>query len=150
MVDLRNQKRMASEVLDVGENRVWFDPDRLEDIANAISRQDIRELIEEGAIQARQKKGVSRGRARVRNSKRKYGHGKGHGKRKGKAGAREARKENWMKRIRAQRKQLREMRAEGEIDSSAYRLLYRKAKGGEFRSVAHMKTYIEAHGLMEE
>ena len=27
MTDLKAQKRMAADVLDVGKDRVWFDPD---------------------------------------------------------------------------------------------------------------------------
>ena len=42
-------------------------------------------LITEGVIKARQKKGVSRGRARARIAQRSYGHRKGAGKRKGAA-----------------------------------------------------------------
>jgi large subunit ribosomal protein L19e len=41
---------------------------------------------------------------------------------------------------------LRELKESGEIDRQTYRMLYRKAKGGEFRNVAHLEAYIEAHG----
>ncbi|MEF8907187.1 MAG: 50S ribosomal protein L19e, partial [Haloarculaceae archaeon] len=37
MTDLSAQKRLASDVLDVGKNKVWFDPDRQGDIAEAIT-----------------------------------------------------------------------------------------------------------------
>jgi large subunit ribosomal protein L19e len=37
------------------------------------------------------------------------------------------------------------MREEGVIDSHLYRLLYRKASGGEFRNVAHLKSQVEIH-----
>jgi large subunit ribosomal protein L19e len=35
------------------------------------------------------------------------------------------------------------MRDEGQIDPHLYRVLYRKASGGQFRSVAHMKSQVE-------
>ena len=126
-----------------GTNRVWFDPDRLADIENAISREDLRGLITDGAIKARQKKGVSRGRARIRTAQRAYGHRKGVGKRKGAVGARTPSKRAWIQKIRAIRKALVALRDAGTIDRHLYRILYRKAAGGQFRSVAHMKAQME-------
>jgi len=142
MTDLSAQKRLAGDVLDVGKNKIWLDPERQSDIAEAITREDIRELVDEGAIRAEAPKGNSRGKARERQKKRSYGHQKGPGTRKGKAGAREDPKENWQSSIRAQRSHLRELRDEGEIDRSTYRDLYDKAGGGEFDSVADIDRYI--------
>lgn len=142
MADLANQKRLAAELLKVGVTRVWMDPDRLEDIATAITREDIRGLIEEGVVKRRAVVGISRGRARARDIKRAKGHRKGHGSRRGAKYARAPKKESWMRRIRAQRKVLKAMREDKTIDAHAYRMLYRKAKGGEFRNVAHLKSYI--------
>lgn len=143
MTDLSNQKRMAADVLDCGENRVWIDPERQGDVAEAITREDVRELVDEGVIQSKQKKGVSRGRARERDEKRSYGHQKGQGKRKGKQGARNPGKQDWESRIRAQRRELKRLREEDEISAEEYRDLYRKAKGGEFRSVRYLRNYVK-------
>jgi ribosomal protein L19E len=77
MSDVASQKRIVASVLKCGVNRVWFDPSRISDIENAISREDLRGLVTDGAIKARQKKGVSRGRARARIAQRSYGHRKG-------------------------------------------------------------------------
>jgi large subunit ribosomal protein L19e len=143
MSDLASQKRMAAAILKCGVNRVWFDPERQADIEAAISRNDLRELVGEGAIRAHPVKGNSRGRARVRMAKRSYGHRKGPGRRKGAAGARSSSKRAWIRKIRAQRRTLREMRAEGTIDRSLYRLMYRRAAGGQFRSVSHLTAQIE-------
>ena len=145
MSDLSAQKRLASDVLDVGESRVWFDPDAQGEIAEAITREDIRELVDDGTIRAKDAKGNSRGRARERDAKRDYGHQTGAGTRKGKSGGRQQRKEQWEGTIRAQRRKLKELRAEGELTSSQYRDLYDKAKGGEFRSVQYLLNYIESN-----
>ena len=142
MADLANQKRLAAALLKVGVTRVWMDPERLEDIATAITREDIRGLIAEGVVKRRAVVGISRGRARARDVKKAKGHLKGHGSRRGAAGARDPKKNRWMRKIRAQRKVLKEMREEKTIDAHNYRILYRKAKGGEFRNVAHLKSYI--------
>jgi large subunit ribosomal protein L19e len=143
MSDVSNQKRIAASLLKCGVNRVWFDPERLADIQNAISRDDLRELIEDGAIRAHQAKGVSRGRARVKMAKRAYGHCKGPGRHRGAKGARNPRKRQWIQKIRAIRKVLVELRDTGEIDRHMYRVLYRKAAGGQFRNVGHLRAQLE-------
>jgi large subunit ribosomal protein L19e len=150
MSDLVNQKRLASKILECGLDRVWLNPEASEEIASAITRDDIRELIEKGTIKAKPVKGVSRGRARALAAKRKYGHCKGHGSRKGKKGARTPKKEQWIKKIRALRRRLKELRAEGALDKSAYCRLYRKAKGGEYRSVAHLNSHLGSEKLLKK
>jgi large subunit ribosomal protein L19e len=149
MTDLTNQKRIASEVLGCGVHRVWLNPEAAADIAVAITRADIREQVDNGNIKAEDVKGVSRGRARARDAKRKYGHRKGQGKRKGKKGARTPSKEQWMKKIRALRQKLKDMRADGSLDKSTYCKVYRKAKGGEYRSVAHLVAHLESEKLIK-
>ena len=52
-----------------------------------------------------------------------------------------------MKTIRAQRRVLKELRGSGELEPSQYRYYYRKAKGGTYRSIAHMRTNIELDGI---
>lgn len=143
MTDLRAQKRLAADVLGVGENRVWFDPAAQDEVAEAITRADIRDLIDRGVVQKAPLRGNSRGRARERDEKRAYGHRKGPGSRKGKAGGRQDQKESWTNQIRAQRRVLRELRDEGKLTPAQYRDLYGMASGGEFRSVRYLRNYIE-------
>ncbi|MDY6776501.1 MAG: 50S ribosomal protein L19e [Candidatus Nanohaloarchaea archaeon] len=143
MTDLSSQKRMAADVMGVGENRVWIDPDRTEDVEGAITKQDIRNLVESEAIQKKEKEGSSRGRAREKDEEKKKGRHKGHGSRKGKKGARQDGKEEWKDQIRALRSRLKEMRDEEEISSSEYRELYDMASGGFFRNKKHMELYID-------
>ncbi len=147
MTDLKAQRRLAADILDVGQNRIKFDPDAQSEIADAITRDDVRELIDSGTIEAKTATGNSRGRARKRQKKRAYGHQKGHGSRKGKAGGRQNKKDDWRSRIRAQRRELRELRDAGDIDRSQYRELYEMASGGEFDSVADLNRYVnETYG----
>ena len=142
-MNLRSQKRMAAEVMGTGKSRVWIDPDRVNDVAEAITKQDIRNLIESGVIKKKKAKGTSKGRARKTASQKKKGRRKGHGSRKGSKGARKKRKDNWKEKIRAIRKKLKEMRDSEEITRDEYRELYRKSKGGFFRNKKHMQIYIE-------
>jgi large subunit ribosomal protein L19e len=143
MSDLSAQRRLAADVLDVGENRVWFDPDAQGEIAEAITREDIRELVTEGTVESKPAKSNSRGRARERDEKRAAGHRKGPGTRKGTAGARENRKDAWVSRIRAQRRRLKELRDDGTLNRTQYRALYNKAGGGEFDSVDRLEAFAE-------
>jgi large subunit ribosomal protein L19e len=144
MTDLNAQKRLAADVLDIGKNRVWFDPEQQGEIAEAITREDIRDLVDQGTIRAKDAQSNSRGRARERAEKRAYGHQSGAGTRKGKAGAREDEKDAWIRRIRAQRARLKELRDEEEqLNPSQYRDLYSKASGGDFESVARLESFIE-------
>jgi len=146
-LSLRSQRRLAAEILKVGVNRVWIDPNRIDDVEAAITREEIRKLIHEGAIRPRKKKGVSRARARILHEKRKKGRRRGPGSRSGTVKARLPRKRVWMMRIRALRRRLRLMRDRRIITRSVYRRLYVMAKSGAFKSVAEMRRYIEEHGL---
>ena len=141
MSDLSAQRRLAADVMDVGENRVRFDSDAQGEIADAITREDIRELVANGTIESKEAKSNSRGRAREREQKRAYGHRTGPGTRKGTAGAREDRKEAWVSRIRAQRRRLKELREDGTLNRTQYRALYDKAGGGEFDSVDRLEAF---------
>lgn len=143
MTHISGQRRLAAEILKCGLNRIWFNPERISDVQQAISREDIRNLIRDGAIASHQKVGNSRGRARVMMEKRSYGHRKGPGRRKGAIGSRTVSKERWIQRIRAQRQVLRDLRESGDIESSVYRRFYRRSAGGQFRTVAHLKAQIE-------
>lgn len=129
--------------MDVGENRVRVDPDELDRVEEAITRQDIRNLIESGAIEKRKEKGTSKGRSRENKRQKKKGQQKGHGSRKGKKTARKPEKQEWMEQIRAIRSRLKEMRDEEEITKEQYRELYDRAKGGFFRDVKHLENHIE-------
>jgi len=142
--DLSIIRRMAAEELKVGVSRVWIDPEQTERLSMVISREEVRRLIKDGVIRKRPPSTPSRGRARLRHEKRKKGRRRGPGKRKG---PRFDEKEIWVNRIRAQRRFLRALRDRGIIDRSTYRRLYRLAKGGFFRSLAHLKLYIKEHNL---
>lgn len=146
-MNLALQKRIAAKILKCSEDRVWFNPSSLEDIKEAITRQDIRLLIKKGAIKKKQKKGISKVRSKKKKLQKKKGRQKGHGSRKGKKTARLPKKEAWMMKIRAQRKVLRMLKEKNLLDEKTYRRLYRKATGGVFRSKKHLMLYINDHNL---
>lgn len=149
-MDLKNQRRLASEILGCGENRIWMDPTRMEDVGEAITRADVRRLIDSKAIKAKQKVGVSRGRARYLQEQKRKGKRRGHGSRKGSKKARTPKKRAWINTIRPIRAQLMELRKQGKIDKATYRKLYRRAKGGMFRNKARLDVHLRGEGLLKE
>ncbi len=146
-MDLRPQRRLAARVLKVGQNRIWIDPNRVDDVAMAIRRDDIRRLVREGAIRRAQALGVSRGRAKLLHQKRKRGLRRGFGSREGRSTASLSRKERWMIRIRAIRRHLKKLRARRVIKPRDYRRLYLLAKGGMFDSIRRVDHYIKENKM---
>ncbi len=142
-MDLKIQKRIASELLKVGKSRVWIDPSKIDEISESITKQDVRELIEKGYIKAKKKKGVSRGRAKELHKQRKKGRKRGYGKRKGTFNARMKDKKKWMNKVRVLRRVLSRYNKDGELNPKMYRELYLKIKGNFFRNSSHLKSYIE-------
>ena len=80
---ISNQKRLAADILSrregrtVGIHRIWINPDYLDDVTNAVQKDDVRQLIEEGVIKARPLVGNSRGRARKLRHRRPRAEGRG-------------------------------------------------------------------------
>ncbi|MBU0536358.1 MAG: 50S ribosomal protein L19e [Nanoarchaeota archaeon] len=148
-MDLKVQKRLAAQVMKCSEKRVWLDESKLEEIKEAITKTDIRALVSKGVIQIGHTKSKSKGRSRKRQIQKKKGKRKGHGSRKGKKTARSPKKRNWINIIRAQRKLLNRLKEKNKIDNKTFRDLYKKCKGGFFRSVRHIKVYLEERNLIK-
>ena len=83
MSNLTSQRRLAAEILKVGRNRVWIDPQRIEDVESAITREEIRKLVHEKVIATLPVQGVSRGRAKVIQAQKRRGRRKGAGSKSG-------------------------------------------------------------------
>jgi large subunit ribosomal protein L19e len=149
-MDISTQRRIAADVLDCGIDRVWIDPENLDEVKLAMTKDDIRRLIKEGIIAKKQKKGISKARTKKLKEQKRKGKRKGPGSRRGAKGARTPKKRKWINTIRPLRKMLKELREEEVIERSTYRKLYRMAKGGAFRSKSHMKMYMKDHGLLAE
>jgi len=146
-MNISAQKRLAAEILKCGQNRVYIEPEFIDDVLMAITREDIRNLIKNKVISKRKKIGISRVRANVQLKKKQKGRGRGIGSRKGKKTARSPPKRNWINRIRPLRRELKKLRDTKQIDVSVYRQLYLKAKGDAFNSVATLHRYIEENKL---
>ena len=147
-MNLTTQKRLAADILKVGVNRVWIDPENIEEVSRAITREGVKQLIDNKIITARPQKGISSYRSKKIAEQKRKGRRKGRGSIKGAKGARNPKKKAWMTTIRALRKDLKGMRDNRDINRTTYRKLYRMAKGGAFRSKSYMKTYARDHDLL--
>ena len=146
---LRTQRRIGAALMKCATRRVVFDTERLDEIGEAITKEDIKELIKEKAITKNPVTSISRSRARKTASQKAKGRRKGSGSRKGKASARVNPKRTWINAVRAQRQHLKHLKEKKEIDQKTYRELYRKSKGGFFRSKRHITIYLAERGKKE-
>ncbi|MDD5417360.1 MAG: 50S ribosomal protein L19e [Candidatus Nanoarchaeia archaeon] len=142
-MNFKLQKRLAKELLDVGESKIFIDSSHKDEIKDAITKADVRNLIKKGYIYAKKENKRSRARARTRHEQKVKGRRKGLGKRKGRKTARLGRKEAWMDRVRPQRELLKKIKVSGSVPKENWKKLYSMVKGGFFRSRAHLKLYIE-------
>lgn len=148
MTDLRNQKRVAAEVLKCGATRVWIDPLHSEEVAEAVTRADIRGLVKKGYVKKLQSLGVSKARARKTAEQKEKGRQRGPGSRKGAAGARDPQKPRWIRTIRPLRATLKELRGTEKITPAQYRKYYRQAKGGRYKSKAQLIFHMKTDGIL--
>ncbi|HUU78974.1 MAG TPA: 50S ribosomal protein L19e [candidate division Zixibacteria bacterium] len=150
MTDLKTQRNIAADILGVGVNRIYIDPDAADEVQMALTRRDIRALIHSGAIRARKIEGISRARARELHLKRIKGQRRGQGSRKGRKAARTDQRREWINRIRKQRAYLKVLRDKSYIDKATYRILYSRAKGGMFRSANYLRMYIQDNRMSKK
>ena len=146
-MSLKSQRRLAAEIMKVGENRVWIDPDRIDYVEAAITREEIKKLIHEKVVKSLPEKGISRARARVLSEKRKKGLRRGPGGKSGPARSKITKKQAWMNRIRPVRRRLRELKDSRAITESVYRKMYDMSESGAFESKADLERYLRTHNL---
>ena len=146
-MSLKSQRRLAAKILKVGETRVWIDPERIDYVETAITREEIRKLIHEKVVKSLPEKGVSRARARVLAEKRKKGLRRGPGGKSGPARSKISKKQAWMNRIRPLRRRMRELKVTRAITVSTYRKLYDMSESGVFESKADLERYIRTHNM---
>ncbi len=143
------QKRLAAGIFGCSPKKVVFDTERLAEIKEAITKTDLRALIEQGAIRRLPARGVSKSRIRVAHGQKSKNRKKGHGSRKGSAGARTVRKTAWIKRVRLQRSYLQSLRSSKVVSNVQFVEFYKKIKGGFFRSKRHMELFLTEKGILK-
>jgi large subunit ribosomal protein L19e len=131
-MNLRNKKELASKVLKVGKNRIYFAEAHLSEIKEAITRQDIKDLYEAGAIQVKEVSG------RKKIVKRK------HRRRVGKVKLKKnTRKQEYVIITRKLRKFLKHALKTGKVDIETYRNTRKQIRARKFRSKRHLRDSLE-------
>lgn len=136
-MDLEKKKLLAQRALGVGKSRIIFVPERIEEIKQAITKQDIRMLNKEGAIIVR----IIRGRKKRKNRKTKRSHGNVR-KKINRMG------EKYISMARKCRAYLQTLKTENKISREKYVTARKKIKMHSFSSLGQFKEYIGgAHDL---
>lgn len=128
-------------MLGVGVHRVYFDPEHLGDISDAIMRSDIRSLVSARKIRIRPIVGTSRGRARRKKLQRSK-RGTKAGSKHGRSGARVGKKQVYVKKVRALRHLLKVAKDRAEITNPEFWGLYKRVGGNTVRNKAHLRLLI--------
>lgn len=130
-MNLEKKKDLAVRTLNVGRERIVFNINRLSEIKEAITKQDIRDLVKEKAIVVKEIKGrrkivKRRTRRRMGSIKKKIGN----------------KKQEYVKLVRRLRKYLAEMRKQNKVSDENYRELRKEIRSGVHLTKNHLKEKI--------
>ncbi|MFA5953776.1 MAG: 50S ribosomal protein L19e [Candidatus Pacearchaeota archaeon] len=131
-MDLSKKKNLAARTLNVGKERIVFINARLDEIKEAITKQDIRDLTKDGAIIIKNVKG----RKRIIKKKKKRSTGKIRKKVN-------TRKRDYIIITRKLRNYLKELRTQGKLSKEEIKELRKKIRNKEFKSKAHLKQILK-------
>jgi len=128
---LNKKKPLAVRTLRIGKKRVVFLKSSLDEIKEAITKQDIRDLQKEGAILIKETKGRKKIKKRNKRSP-------GNIRKKV-----NKRKQEYVIMTRKLRKYVTEMKKQGRLSNEEVVDIRKKIRNRIFRSKAHLKEYIE-------
>jgi large subunit ribosomal protein L19e len=149
-MNLEIQKRLSAKVAKVGVGKVRINPENADKVKEAITKADIRDLIDNKVIEILPLVRNSRARARARAKSKKKGRQSGPGSKVGTKNARTPTKRVWINRIRLQRKIIKSFKDAGRLSTGDWKILYYRAKGGFFRNKRHLLQVIEQGKLLKE
>ena len=130
-MNLRSKKELAAKTFNVGKDRIVFVDARKDDRKEAIAKEDMRQLKQDGAIKIKDPKG----RRKVRKAKRRT---TGNIRKKVKT-----RKRDYVMLTRKLRKYLKELEKHGTISKEDKKELRKKIRDRDFKSKAQLKEYIQ-------
>ena len=127
-MNLAKKKALAARTLNVGKERIIFVKERLTEIKEAITKQDIRDLQKDGAIlikdiKGRKKKIKIKGRKTIGNIRKKV----------------KKRKEEYVKLTRKLRRYVAEMKKNKKLSKEEIREIRKKIRNKYYKSLAHLK-----------
>jgi len=130
-MNLGKKKSLAVRALGIGKKRIQFVQSRLEEIKEAITKADIKQLKEEGAIKIKE---VS-GRKKIVKRKRR----RGPGKIKKKVSTR---KQDYVKMTRKLRKHIKPLKESGKLSREDFIDIRKKIRNRKFNSLRNLRDYI--------
>ncbi|MEM4181683.1 MAG: 50S ribosomal protein L19e [Candidatus Pacearchaeota archaeon] len=131
-MNLAKKKELAAKVFGVGKKRIYFNPEHLSEISEALTRQDILDLKEKGIIKIKEKNG----RRKIEKRKHKRGHGKIKKRVRNK-------KQEYVKLTRKLRNYIRNLKMHKKIDLEKYYEIRKKIKAKYFRSLKHLQEFLK-------
>ncbi len=129
-MNLLKKKELAARTLKVGKARIVFVEERLEEIKEALTKQDIRDLKKDGAIKV---KDVAGRKKVVKNKSRSPGNIRKKPN---------TRKKDYVIMTRKLRKYALNMKEQGKVSKEDLTEIRKRIRNKKFRSKAHLKEYI--------
>lgn len=136
---LEKKRSLAARTLNVGKNRIVFNTSRLNEIKEAITKQDIKDLKESGAISVKEVKG------RRKIIKRKTRRRAGSIKKTVKGG-----KRKYVILTRKLRAHLKYLKKNKKIKQEEFIQLRKKIRNSAFRSLDHLNELRSPQGVLEQ
>ncbi|MGY4884224.1 MAG: 50S ribosomal protein L19e [Nanobdellota archaeon] len=130
-MNLRSKKQLAAKTFGVGKARIVFVNERIEEIKEAITKQDMRNLQKDGAIIIKEIKG------RSKNAKKTGKKGMGNVRKKV-----NTRKKDYVILTRKLRRVIADKKQKGELNIVEIKKLRQKIRNKMFKSKAHLKEYL--------
>ena len=134
-MNLRKKKMLAAKTLGVGKNKISFVKSRIEEIKEAITKQDIRDLHNEGAILIRQ----ATGRKKILRKRKKISSGNVRKKVK-------ERKRKYIIMTRKLRRHLKEWSRKKGIPRTQTETVRKKIRNKEFKNKFNLNEYLKTFG----
>ena len=144
-MSIKLTRRIAAQIMKRGESSVRIKPDFTADAKKAITREDVRAMIESGSVYVIKPKHNLSAYSKVLKKKRMQGRRRGPGRRKGTSKARGTLE--YPKKVRGQRRVIKALKADGTIDNEQFRKYYALVKGGTFASKASLISHIRNDGV---
>lgn len=136
-MSVKTVKRLAADLLGIGENRIRIKPEEIKRAEEALTRSDVLALLKDGVVYKLPVKGRRKKERRKR---------RGPGSKKGKGTINQ--KVEWMQKVRAQRKYFQELLAKNELNKQFKRSVYGKIKSGMFKSKKTFYTYLKENNML--
>ena len=128
---LGKKKSLAARTLKIGKSRIVFLRSRLEEIKEAITKQDIKDLVKEEAIIIKEISG------KRKSEKKKKTRGTGKIRKKV-----NVRKRTYVIMTRKLRRYVAEMKKQGKLTKEEATEIRKKIRNRQFKSKAHLKEQI--------